>query len=139
MIWSTYKVFGSGSSGVTSWYRQGMTLAQCLEARDKLQNLATDDGDNGFMGTRSVPDDVAGEYGIYRELWSDPGTTFVPREIEGMVCASYSLGTMEKYLPKWQRALPIDTIESYASLSRDIDDLAAILNRRAAIIRAVQN
>ena len=75
MIWRTYHVFGSGSSGTTLYARSAMRLSEIVAAHAAVSTYAAHDGDNGFVGTYSVPvaraDSIVGQ-GKSRKVTCSP-------------------------------------------------------------------
>ena len=99
MIWSTYHVFGSGSAGIRRFAPPTMTVGEYIAACERLAAVATDDGDDGFGGTMSVPDEAAAAEGIVSAMWASPGLPAV-KSIDGMVTVGFRLDRLRKLPPE---------------------------------------
>lgn len=64
MIMQIYRVFGSGHAALRVWVAPDLTVSDYVARMQYLQGLATDDGHDGFVGTRSVDDSLALSRGI---------------------------------------------------------------------------
>ena len=83
MITSTYHVFGSGGAGITRFYRDGMTARQVLDALDSIREKSGDDGNNGFIGTRSLSRAICEDAGILSFAWFHPGPSEAVETLPG--------------------------------------------------------
>lgn len=125
MIWSIYKVFGSGTCGVRTFVRPEMTVREYINAREELDELAKDDGHNGFIGTRSVPDEAAAARGIFRSAWFDPGKNGV-EHVEGMV-QIWAPWSLMRGTPEWPALL--DKTAGWLTQFNNYSELKAALHR----------
>lgn len=72
MIMQIYRVFGSGQTVLRVWTDPTLTVSDYVSRMTHLQRLATDDGHDGLVGTRSVDDEIALSRGIETSTCYDP-------------------------------------------------------------------
>lgn len=80
-----YRVFGSGSTS-TEWFADPeLTIEEIVKGLDRLLDERTDDGDNGFVGTYSVPMTTLLEVRLGVIIKHDPGGKqgFTPNAFAG--------------------------------------------------------
>ena len=68
---STYHVFGSGDCGVDWFVPPSISVAEYKALRAAVLASETDQGHNGFIGTRGVPDDFPMR-GVVPKVWANP-------------------------------------------------------------------
>lgn len=127
MIWRTYKVFGSGCCGVCTAVRPDMTVGEYLRADQQLSREATDDGHNGFVGTESVPTELAESLGVYRRAWFDPGPTASTPIREGWQAVTWRPNQYRMLVERMPAVAGMKIAEVEAASRGTIDETIAAL------------